>query len=56
MADKEKKFTQELERCRANVKKTKELIEYHKNMLKIYENKEAELMSKKFSKNSLLLN
>ena len=39
MADKEKKFTQELERCRANVKKTKELIE-------IYENKEAELMSK----------
>ena len=30
MADKEKKFTQELERCRANVKKTKELIEYHK--------------------------
>ena len=46
MADKEKKFTQELERCRANVKKTKELIEYHKNMLKIYENKEAELMSK----------
>lgn len=46
LADKEKKFTQELERCRANVKKTKELIEYHKNMLKIYENKEAELMSK----------
>ncbi len=55
MADKEKKFTQELECCRANVKKTKELIEYHKNMLKIYENKEAELKAVRLGDFSAIL-
>lgn len=36
----------ELERCLANIEKTKDLIEYHKNMLKTYESKANELRAK----------
>ena len=46
MNDKEKRYTQELERCRANINKTKSRIDYHKGMLKIFENKEAEIMAR----------
>lgn len=46
MVDKEKKYTQELERCRENIKKTQGLIEYHKNMLKTLMVKEKSISSK----------
>lgn len=39
MFDKEQRYSKELERCLANIQKTKELIEFHRNMLKTYENK-----------------
>lgn len=46
MKDKEKRYTNDLERCRANIDKTKGLIEYHRDMLKKLEKKEASLVSK----------
>lgn len=46
MKDKEKRYTTDLERCRANIDKTKGLIEYHRDMLKKLEKKEASLVSK----------
>jgi hypothetical protein len=46
LVDKEKKYTQELERCRENIKKTQGLIEYHKNMLKTLMVKEKSISSK----------
>ncbi len=46
MKDKEKRYTNDLERCRANIDKTKGLIDYHKDMLKKLEKKEASLVSK----------
>lgn len=45
MKDKEKRYTTDLERCRANIDKTKGLIEYHRDMLKKLEKKEASLVS-----------
>ncbi len=44
--DREQKIKGELERCLANIEKTKDLIEYHKNMLKTYESKAGELRAK----------
>lgn len=46
MLDRETKYTKELAKCRENIKRTKSLIDYHKNMLKAFESKESELMSK----------
>lgn len=46
MADREQRIISELERCLANIDKTKDLIEYHKNMLKTYESKANELRAK----------
>ncbi len=46
MKDREKRYTNDLERCRANIDKTKGLIEYHRDMLKKLEKKEASLVSK----------
>lgn len=46
MADREQRIIGELERCLANIDKTKDLIEYHKGMLKTYENKANELRAK----------
>lgn len=46
MADREQRIMNELERCLANIDKTKDLIEYHKNMLKTYESKANELRAK----------
>ena len=46
MLDRETKYTKELAKCRENIKRTKNLIDYHKNMLKAFESKESELMSK----------
>jgi hypothetical protein len=34
MKDREKRYTNDLERCRANIDKTKGLIDYHRDMLK----------------------
>ena len=36
----------ELQRCRDNIANTKRLIEYHKDMLKKMERKEAEILAK----------
>jgi hypothetical protein len=46
MKDREQRYINDLERCRANIDKTKSLIEYHKNMLKKLEKKELLLISK----------
>lgn len=46
MKNKEKSYAEELRRCRENVAKTKKLIEYHKDMLKKMERKEAEVQAK----------
>ena len=46
MLDRETKYTPALSKCRENIKRTKSLIDYHKNMLKAFESKESELMSK----------
>lgn len=46
MTDKETYCSEELERCRANIEKTKGKIEFHKDMLKKLEHKEMELLSK----------
>lgn len=46
MADREQRIVNDLERCLANIEKTKDLIEYHKNMLRTYESKANELRAK----------
>lgn len=46
MKDREQRYTNDLERCRANIDKTKNLIEYHRGMLKKLEKKEILLISK----------
>ena len=46
MANKELKYSAALERCKKNIEKTKGLIEYHRKMLRIYENKESKLVTK----------
>lgn len=46
MKNKEKCYADELRRCRENIAKTKKLIEYHKDMLKKMERKEAEVQAK----------
>lgn len=46
MFDKEQRYSKELERCLANIQRTKELIEFHRNMLKTYENKANVLRAK----------
>lgn len=44
--NKEKSYADELRRCRENIAKTKKLIEFHKDMLKKMERKEAEVKAK----------
>ncbi len=46
MKNKEKCYADELRRCRENIAKTKKLIEFHKDMLKKMERKEAEVQAK----------
>lgn len=46
MTDKEAHCCEELERCRANIVKTKGKIEFHKDMLKKLEHKEMELLER----------
>lgn len=46
MKNKEKCYADELRRCRENIAKTKKLIEFHKDMLKKIERKEAEVQAK----------
>lgn len=46
MKNREKSYADELRRCRENIAKTKKLIEYHKDMLKKMERKEAEVQAK----------
>lgn len=46
LTDKEKRYADSLRRCRDSIGKTKGLIEYHRNMLKSLEKKEAALSEK----------
>lgn len=46
MADKEKKLTKELQKCRENIQRTKELIAYHRDILRKQERKADELSAK----------
>jgi len=46
MNNREKSYADELRRCKENIAKTKKLIEYHKNMLKKMERKEAAAKAK----------
>ncbi len=46
MTDREKRYTEGLEKCRANIERTKSLIEYHRGVLKSHEKKEAALLGK----------
>ena len=46
MTEKEAQCIEELEKCRANIVKTKGKIEFHKDMLKKFEHKELELVDK----------
>ena len=46
MIDREKKYSEELANCRKSIKRTKELIQYHKGMLKSLETKEKVLSAK----------
>ena len=46
MIDREKKYSEDLKGCRKSIKRTKELIEYHKGMLKSLEIKEKTLSAK----------
>ena len=43
MIDREKKISEELEGCRKSIGRTKNLIEYHRTILKSLENKEKAL-------------
>ena len=40
MVDREKKYSENLAGCRKSIQRTKDLIEYHKKMLKSIEGKE----------------
>jgi RNase H-fold protein (predicted Holliday junction resolvase) len=46
VTDKEKRYSEELERCRNNIVKTKSRIEYHREILKKQEKNEISLISK----------
>lgn len=46
MADREKRLNEELQRCRENISRTKELIAYHRETLKKQEKKEADILAK----------
>ena len=46
MNDKEKTYTEELQRCRDNIEKAKKLIVYHKETLKKLERKEIGILAK----------
>lgn len=46
MTDREKRYSEGLERCKANIDRTKRLIEYHRGILKSHEKKEAALLGK----------
>lgn len=46
MTDKEKRYSEELERCRNNIVKTKSRIEYHREILKKQEKNEISLLIK----------
>lgn len=46
MKNREESYADELRRCRENIAKTKKLIEYHKDMLKKMERKEAAARAK----------
>lgn len=46
MIDREKKISEELEGCRKSIGRTKNLIEYHKTILKNLESKEKALSEK----------
>jgi len=46
VTDKEKRYSEELERCRNNIVKTKSRIEYHREILKKQEKNEISLLSK----------
>ena len=46
MANKEQKLTEELQKCRENIQRTKELIAYHRDILKKQERKAEELSAK----------
>ena len=45
MKDKEKRYSEGLEKCRENIDKTKRLIDYHKGMLKALFKKESRLIA-----------
>lgn len=44
--DREKKYADELAKCRKSIERSKRLIEYHRKMLKTLENKEKALSDK----------
>ena len=46
MIDREKRYSEELTSCRKSIKRTKRLIEYHKNMLKSLEAQDRVLSEK----------
>lgn len=46
MANKEQKLTEELQKCRENIQRTKELISYHRDILKKQERKADELSTR----------
>lgn len=46
MANKEQKLTEELQKCMENIQRTKELIAYHRDILKKQERKADELSAK----------
>ena len=46
MADKEKKLTEELQKCRDNIQRTKDLIAYHRDILRKQERKADEIAAK----------
>lgn len=46
MTDKEQKIAEELQKCRENIRRTKELIAYHRDILKKQERKADELSAR----------
>ena len=46
MATKEQKLTEELQKCKENIQRTKELIAYHRDILKKQERKADELSAR----------
>lgn len=43
MADKEQRIMEELQKCRENIQRTKELIGYHRDILKKQEKRQMSL-------------